>query len=258
MLGTPLSTHERKAHATDSLPITGSRTPMSDEAMHARMVNAILEHRLPPGTRLAEDRLAQIFGVSRTRIRPVLTRLAHDRLIVLRPHRSPEVASPSKTDALEVFEARRLIEPRLIQGFIDCASEAQVKALRQCLRQEHAALLSGDRHSAIRLSGQFHLAIANGAKQQTLADILQDLISRTSLVLMLYGSRALSSLHHQNITPSHFQESCREHERLVDAIALRDAPMAKQLILEHLCELEATLQFSHPQESKPDLSSILG
>lgn len=258
MLGTPLSTHERQAHATDSLPITGSRTPMSDEAMHARMVNAILEHRLPPGTRLAEDRLAQIFGVSRTRIRPVLTRLAHDRLIVLRPHRSPEVASPSKTDALEVFEARRLIEPRLIQGFIDCASEAQVKALRQCLRQEHAALLSGDRHSAIRLSGQFHLAIANGAKQQTLADILQDLISRTSLVLMLYGSRALSSLHHQNTTPSHFQESCREHERLVDAIALRDAPMAKQLILEHLCELEATLQFSRPQESKPDLSSILG
>ena len=58
---------------------------MSDELMHTRMVNAILEHRLPPGTRLAEDRLAQIFGVSRTRIRPVLTRLAHDRLIVLRP-----------------------------------------------------------------------------------------------------------------------------------------------------------------------------
>lgn len=231
---------------------------MSDEAMHLRMVNAILEHRLPPGTRLAEDRLAQIFGVSRTRIRPVLTRLAHDRLILLRPHRSPQVASPTQTDALEVFEARRLIEPRLVQGFIASASDAQVKALRQCLRQEHAALLSGERHSAIRLSGQFHLAIAMGAKQQTLADILQDLISRTSLVLMLYGGPALSTLHHQHSTPSHYQESCREHERLVDAIALRDAHMAKQLMLAHLQDLEATLQFSRPQESKPDLSRILG
>ncbi|THU01455.1 GntR family transcriptional regulator [Lampropedia puyangensis] len=253
-----LSTTERGKTATEPLQPAPAEAPLSDETMHARMVNAILEHRLPPGTRLAEDRLAQIFGVSRTRIRPVLTRLAHDRLIVLRPHRSPEVASPTQTDALEVFEARRLIEPRLVQGFIDCASEAQVKTLRQCIREEHAALLKGDRHSAIRLSGQFHLAIAAGAKQQTLADILHDLISRTSLVLMLYGGPGLSTLHNQHSTPSHYQESCREHERLVDAIALRDANMAKQLILEHLQDLEATLQFSRQQDSKPDLSSILG
>lgn len=254
-----LSTKERSADLiTPSKVSTAKPDSISDEEMHLRMVNAILEHRLPPGTRLAEDRLAQIFGVSRTRIRPVLTRLAHDRLVELRPHRRPQVASPTQTDAIEVFEARRLIEPRLVQGFIESASHAQTQALRQLIHQEHAALAAGDKHSAIRLSGQFHLTIAQGAKQQILADILHDLISRTSLVLMLYGGFVLSCGAGQPPANALYQASCQEHMRLVDAIALRDTSMAQQLMLEHLQELEATLQFSQPQENQPDLAQILG
>ena len=47
-------------------------TPPTDQAIYERMVSAILDHQLPPGTKLVEDRLAAAFGVSRTRIRPVL------------------------------------------------------------------------------------------------------------------------------------------------------------------------------------------
>mgnify|MGYP000031055033 CR=1 FL=1 len=48
---------------------------VSDADIYDRIVSAILDHHLPPGTKLVEDKLATAFGVSRTRIRPVLVRL---------------------------------------------------------------------------------------------------------------------------------------------------------------------------------------
>ncbi|RZS33023.1 GntR family transcriptional regulator [Corticibacter populi] len=232
----------------------GGTAAPSDDAMYERMINAILEHRLLPGTRLGEDKLAGIFGVSRTRVRPVLVRLAHDRLVTLRPHRSAAVASPSAEEAREVFEARRLIEPRLVSGFVQHASAAEIDALRQCVRDEQAARSHGDRHKAIRHSGQFHGLLAQGAGQQTLAAILQDLISRTSLVLMLYGQSDAVQASPESLRLSNCR--CVEHERLIDAISLRDAPMAVTLMLEHLQDLESTLCFE-TAAAEVDLGSML-
>ena len=46
----------------------------SVEEIVERVYGAILEHRLAPGTKLGEDRLATIFRTSRARIREVLAR----------------------------------------------------------------------------------------------------------------------------------------------------------------------------------------
>src|SRR5262245_40098351 len=40
--------------------------PLSASEIHERVLNAILEHRLRPGMQLVEERLAAVFGVSRT------------------------------------------------------------------------------------------------------------------------------------------------------------------------------------------------
>ncbi|HMS81956.1 MAG TPA: GntR family transcriptional regulator, partial [Burkholderiaceae bacterium] len=46
------------------------------EAIYDRILRAVLEHRLPPGTKLVEDRLAELFDTSRAQVRDVLARLA--------------------------------------------------------------------------------------------------------------------------------------------------------------------------------------
>ena len=56
-----------------------SESSMSDQAIYERIVESVLDHRLPPGTRLTEDKLGSIFGVSRTRIKPILVRLANEK-----------------------------------------------------------------------------------------------------------------------------------------------------------------------------------
>src|SRR5512136_3024662 len=59
----------------------------SEEGIYERLVAAIFEHRLPPGTKLGEESLAAIFGVTRARVRAVLPRLAHEGLVTLEPNR---------------------------------------------------------------------------------------------------------------------------------------------------------------------------
>lgn len=225
---------------------------VSDNDMYERMVSAILDHRLPPGTKLVEDKLAAAFGVSRTRVRPVLVRLANEQVVTLTPHRGAAIAQPSPQEALEVFEARRLLEPRLVELFVAQASDAEVAALHTCIDNEEAARLGGDMRRAIRLSGDFHLHIAQAAGHQTLGRILRELVSRTSLILMTYS-------------PSHAREreaatacGCQEHRTLVEAIRLRDPKEAARRMVAHLLRIESQLEFAPPASEVPDLVSLLG
>ena len=233
-------------------PVPGEETLVSDSEMYERMVSAILDHRLLPGTKLVEDKLAAAFGVSRTRVRPVLVRLANEQVVTLTPRKGASVAQPSVQEAREVFEARRLIEPRLVTLFVQTAGAQHVQQLAACADDEEAARMAGDTHRAIRLSGDFHLRIAQAAGHDTLGRILRELVSRTSLILMTYSPGR----------PQDRDEAtacgCREHRALIDAIRLRDAPEAARRMLQHLERIESQLEFLPARDEAPDLIRLLG
>jgi DNA-binding GntR family transcriptional regulator len=224
---------------------------LTENEIYERMVATILDHRLPPGTKLIEDRLATAFGVSRTRIRPVLVRLANEQIVTLTPNRGATVAQPTEAEAREVFEVRRMIEPTLIARFITKATADDMAVLAQCITQEEEARQTGDMRRAVRLSGDFHLHIANTAQHQTLGRILRELVSRTSLILMTYGT----NVHPQSEAS---RCGCQEHRALLDAIRLRDAREAARLMGEHLTQLESQLQFGQADADVPDLLSLFG
>lgn len=219
---------------------------LTDAQIHARVVEAILDQRLLPGTRLAEDRLGQAFGVSRTRIRQVLIRLASEQLVTLAPHRGATVATPGVQEAREVFEARQLVEPPLLRRFIERADAAALEALGALLAQEEAARAAGQQRRAVRLSGEFHLRIAEGSGQRTLARMLRELVSRTSLVLMAYGRSA----------PESPACGCAEHRALLAAIRLRDPQAATELMARHLQHLEAQLHLEPPADAPVDFATL--
>lgn len=229
--------------------MTRSAVP-SENDIYERMVASILDHRLPPGTKLIEDRLAAAFGVSRTRIRPVLIRLANERIATLTPNRGATVTQPSESEAREVFEVRRLIEPTLIECFIDRATSLDIESLSRCIADEEAARAIGDARRAVRLAGDFHLYIAGASGHQTLGRILREMVSRTSLVLMTYGGR------HAQAAASGALCGCQEHRALLDTIGLRDAREAARQVRAHLVQLEAQLVFALPVEGVPDLMAL--
>ena len=232
---------------------TPSVPALSDTEIYERIVSAILDHRLQPGTKLVEDKLGAAFGVSRTRIRPVLVRLANEQIVTMTPNRGACVAQPTEQEAREVFEARRLVEPPLLERFMGVATQGDIAALAHYIDEEENARASGNLQHAIRMSGDFHLAIAERAGQQTLGRILRELVSRTSLILMTWGPVALSAS-----SARAGACGCLEHRAVLDAIRLRDSQAATRLMREHLSHLEAQLQFAPEPTTSPDLTELFG
>lgn len=225
---------------------------LGEDDIYERMISAVLDHQLPPGTKLVEDRLAEAFGVSRTRIRPVLVRLANEQVVTLTPNRGATIAEPTEQEAREVFEVRCLIEPTLVERFVAQASAADIQVLTKRIREEEAARAAGDMRRAIRLSGDFHLHIADRAGHDTLGRILRELVSRTSLILMAYSSS------HSQVREEATACGCQEHRALLAAIRLRDAREAARLMREHLQRLEAGLRFAPDRTASPDLGALFG
>jgi DNA-binding GntR family transcriptional regulator len=221
-----------------------ARTPMTVDAIYDRVLGAIMAHQVPPGTKLVEERLASAFGVSRTKIRQALGRLAHDGIVTMYPNRGAFVASPSVEDAHHVFEARRLIEPALIRRLAEAAAPAQVRKLREHVVLEDRARSADDRRAIVQLTGEFHLLIAQMAGNPVLLRAMREIESMTALVIFLYEApRALSCPH-------------GEHDALVDAIEAGDGARAAKLMLAHLDHVEAGLDLSTPMPDEVDLEAV--
>lgn len=179
----------------------------TDVAIYQAVADAIFEQRLPPGTKLAEDALGDIFSVSRTVVRKALFRLASEKVVEIRPNRGATVASPSVEEARDVFEARRVVEAATVSAAVAALTPAHLRRLRTLVEKDHKAHAAGDRRGAIRYSGAFHLEVAEIAGNQVLKGFLKELIARTSLIIGLYEAPR--------------QAACTydEHAHLIDAIA---------------------------------------
>ena len=237
----PTKAHAMPASARKPAPRL-DREKTIDE-IYERIYVAILEHRLHPGTKLGEERLADIFGVSRAKVREVLARLAHEQIVELYPQRGAYVAKPSIEQARDVFEARRLIEPAVLRRLIDTLTPERVARLRQHLELESDARRRDDKRAVIRLSGEFHTLAAELAGNSALARSMRELCMLTCLTIFLYDAPTATS--------------CRndEHTLIVEAIAKRDRGRAEKLMLDHLSHIESSLKLDHTT-AEADLEAI--
>ncbi len=206
---------------------------------------AIHEHRIAPGTKLGEDELAEIYGVSRTVVRASLQSLSHLKLVDIRRNKGAKVASPSLTEAHEVFEARELLEPRTARSAAKLATPSDIALLERHINEEHAALDAADPGRALYLSGLFHTEIARIANQSTIAGFIETLVARSSLIIALYWRResALCEKH--------------AHHALVRALADHDEEQAEALMRSHLVDLHSALDLRERNVRAPSLKEAL-
>jgi DNA-binding GntR family transcriptional regulator len=221
------------------------RDVVTDDDIYRRIHASIAAQALPPGTRLREDEIRQIFGVSRTRIRAVLARLAYAGLVVIQPNKGASVARPSAREARDLFAARGAIEGAIIREAAKRLSPADKTRLHEHIRLEEAAEIRRDRAEMIRLSGEFHLCIAQIAGNTVLHGILKELVTRESLVIAAYEAPGRPSC------------SNHEHRAILDALVRGDADAAVRLMLDHLSAIEGRLELDDRPKPKVDLAAIL-
>jgi len=225
--------------------LSESATPA---AIADRIRDAILEHRLEPGAKLTEAQLCEVFDVKRGPVRQALSLLASEHLVDLEPNRGAFVASPSLQEVHEVFEMRRIIEAGVIERV--CRNQggqgaAHLKAIAKMIERERAAFEHRDFRSWIRLSGEFHTALAALTGNRVLCDCLAGLVARSTLISALYESLGRS--------PCSFDE----HAQIVAAIEAGDTARASVLMVRHLETVELKM-LDRPARGAADLREVFG
>ena len=210
------------------------------------LTKAIVEHRLQPGAKLAEQKLADHFGVSRTLVRQALLQLSQHQLVRLEPARGAFVAAPSVIEARQVFAVRRMIESEMTREFVRRASPAKIKVLRAHVAQEKLAVERGDAGGRAELLGDFHVLMAELTGNDVLARVLGQLVSRCALITLMYQSaHAAEHSHH-------------EHGQIIKALAAKDEALAVQLMHAHLLHVEKNLTFDRTVPSNDIATALTG
>jgi len=240
---------DKRKRALDGMEILrprhASAKAVDIDEVHERIWSAIMDHSLPPETRLVETELCEIFGLGRTRLRQVLQKLAHERVVTLMRNRGAMVSKPSVREAREVFAARRVIEANIVETFIKTATRKDIKRLQDHLVREEEAWRDNDRRAILKLSGEFHLLLAETADNSILLELLRDLISRSSLIIAVYQAPGTSPC------PPH------AHRELSATLERRERSAIK-LMTQHLDHLITHLMLEDRNESRVDLRSVFG
>lgn len=214
-----------------------SSSKTQDDIVYEYIFDAILEQRLAPGTKLSEEALGEIFGVSRTIIRRALLRLSHEQVVSIRPNRGAVVAAPSVEEAKQIFAARRVVELAVIELAVKHATPQSLVRMRAMVDAEQEAFDRGDIGSGIRLSGEFHLELAQLAHNTPLLNFQRSVVSQTSLIIAQY------EVGHQA------QCSFNEHEALLLAIESGDSTRAVAMMNDHLDHIENKLNLENESAS---------
>ena len=217
---------------------------LDEQSVAQILTAALLAGRLSPGLRLGEQQVADVFGVSRERIRKVLQRLGHQRLIDIHPNRGAFIAQPGFREAREVYQARRILETGVVTHLAMSISDLQLGVLFRHCELEATANVAHDHAEVVRLSGLFHIHLAEMTGNEFIIRHLRELVSRTAMLVA----------YHETGSP---QCGCTEHSAVLAAISDRDAERAGREMRTHLSLIETRLQEPAVRPATSDLSGVL-
>jgi DNA-binding GntR family transcriptional regulator len=240
----PTSSSAKPASPSERLAVKS----VSIDQIIDSIADAIAGKRLPPGTWLREEALGRTYGVSRTKIRAALMALSKERLVEMVPDKGAFVSRPSVQEAREVFALRRLLEAEVVRLLVVEGKPGAYKTLDQHLKAERSGLTRKTVPSSVseRMLGDFHVVLAELAGNQTLAHMVRELVSRSSLIAMLY---------HSSNDP---MCSTEEHEHLVKACRSGSVEQAVSVMVDHLNRIEQSLDLSGQRAPEaPDLLQSL-
>jgi DNA-binding GntR family transcriptional regulator len=123
-----------------------------------------------------------------------------------------------------------MLESALVRQLCARITDRQIAELRTHLRDEGAAVSRSDVAGRTRLLADFHVVLARMLGNEVLAQLLEDLLSRSSLIALMYQSSQSA------------EHSLKEHVQIVDALEQRDPRQAAKLMAQHVAAMEQNLR----------------
>jgi len=227
-----------------------TRFPKRGDIIADLIKRKIVEDVMRPGDRLpSEKQLTEMYQVGKASVREALKTLEVQGLIQTSPgpNGGSVIAEVTETrifnhlqsyfffkdlTAVDVYEIRCIIEPLLASHIAEHADQALIDLLAQNVAAASGPMQTRDdwqRHQHMHI--QFHELLAFHAKNPLLRLYCQ-FINRTirNIVRSRESPRQLALIRSNSVW----------HEKILAAIIARDAPLAGELMREHICEIDDT------------------
>lgn len=198
--------------------------------------------RLPP-----ERDIAETFSVSRTVVREALIMLELENLVAVKKGSGVYVIGIPNDELdekdkqidedfgpFELLQARQLIESNIAAFAASQIVKTDIIELRSILEQEKQILEQEvlDDYSADEM---FHICIARATKNAVLEGLLNDLWQKR------YASKMWDKLHSRIRDHSYRKKWLYDHEKILQALQIKDANAAGQAMWQHLENVKQTL-----------------
>jgi DNA-binding GntR family transcriptional regulator len=185
--------------------------------------NMIIGGELRPGNRIAESRLCDHFGVSRTPLREALKVLSAEGLVQLLPNKGATVARVTRKETEEIVPVLGAMEA--LAGELACASIHQDEIVR--LRNIHAQMVEryrfGDEESYGELNRAIHDAIIAAASNKTLSETYKMLQARLRSLCFVMPK-----------APPQWADAVEDHQEMMTALEARDGVRFAAIARRHI------------------------
>ncbi|HWL58280.1 MAG TPA: GntR family transcriptional regulator [Paracoccus sp. (in: a-proteobacteria)] len=215
------------------------------EIICATLRAAIFEGALKPGDKLKEDILAKHFGTSRTVVRGALSMLAQQSLAERRRNHGSFVATPTPNEARNLLATRRVLEMAVMDTLPGHVGAKDLDRLAQAIKREKQVHSGSDTTEKKRIAGNFHYLLAEFAGNEVLRAVLENILTRLSLVNSLYEKSSGCSCG----TP--------HHEAILTQLKGGDFAAASKAMAVHLDDIEASISFDGAANDEDDFLAIL-
>lgn len=189
----------------------------------------IISGRIPQGTRLVEQELADLLGISRMPARDALVNLEHEGLVVSKPN-GRYVIQLDQTDIQHLFQVRLVLEQLAVSQAAQHRSPADDGALQANLQRMRDAIAQNDQNAYAQSDLEAHQIIWQQARNPYLLKMLNSIIGP---IFMFIASHTEFQMN--------WHETLQMHEELAGALIAGDSERAMQSIE---VQLQQSLQLS--------------
>ena len=210
------------------------------EDIVAQLKELIAEGKVKPGEQLPSEReLSETFQVSRASVREAIRSLESRGFIEIRQGEGTYIASSVETllasvaftirkqrdPLLEVFEARKILEPAIAALAAERATAEEVGSLEAILNEQAQQIAAGE--TEVEADTRFHSTLADAAKNEVLLRLNEAIVDR----LHETRERFLQ-------TEGRPARSLAGHQEILRAIQSKDPAKAREAMLNHLETIE--------------------
>lgn len=192
-----------------------------------RIREAIIRGELQLGSKLSEQRLADMLQVSRSPVREALALLQIEGLVRVLPKRGTFVFTPDDKVVEDLCDHRIVLEAACLKFALERNPDALLGGMRQGLEDMRRAIARNDSTAYAEADMRFHRAIVASSGNQSIARVYQTTIGP------LMALRANLYIHMN----AHLDRSMAEHEALLAACEANDLARAQGVVAETIHNL---------------------